>query len=201
LRPDERYEDTWYRRFTPLQGFAALPDELAEVLPDSRSRSVRDFLPPACSFGALRLVLDDEPVRLGRAWHALLERVSTTEQLARVDRGAIARRFALDEGQVARVFDAAQAVLSAPHLARFFAHGDAELELLDAGGELLRIDRIVGIEGTWWVVDFKWRVTAEERPVYTRQVRRYCEVVQAVHPDKAVRGALIAADGELIELD
>src|SRR5262249_46183050 len=153
-----------------------LPDAVAEPPRETGLRQFRDFRPPQCSIGTARVVLNDEPVRLGRAWHALLERAATVDALAKIDRESLARRFAIDEAQVARVFDAAQAVLAAPHLVRFFASGDAELELLDAGGELLRIDRLVSIEDTWWVVDFKWRVTTEERAAYTRQVRRYCEI-------------------------
>ena len=201
LRRGQRYDDTWYKSFEPLRGAAQLPDGIAEPPRETALHQFRDFLPPPCSIGTVRPVLTDEPVRLGRAWHSLLEDATSVDALAKIDRQSIARRFALDEAQVARVFDAARAVLDAPHLTRFFTSGDAELELLDSNGELLRIDRIVKVEDRWWVVDFKWRVTAEERPAYTRQVKRYCDIVKAVYPGEAVHGALIAGDGELIELD
>ena len=68
-------------------------------------------------------------------------------------------------------------------------------------GELLRIDRLVEADDAWWVLDFKWRVGASEREIYARQVMRYREVVQSIHPERVVRAALVVADGELIELD
>jgi ATP-dependent exoDNAse (exonuclease V) beta subunit len=162
---------------------------------------VRDFLPQPCATGTPRMVLADDPVRLGRAWHAVLEQASGIAQLAQLDRDAIARRFELDAAQVTQVFEAAARVLAAPHLARFFtAPGDAELEVVDGAGELLRIDRLVDSGDAFWVVDFKWRVTAAERATYARQVERYCGVVRSIHPARTVRGVLIAADGGVIEL-
>ena len=200
LRRDDRYDATWYRRFEGIQGLAVLPPAVADPPSEAATRVIRDFLPSQCATGATRVVLKDDPVRLGRAWHALLERAVTLEHVERIDRTLLARRFGLDASQVGSVFDAARVVLAAPHLARFFAGGDAELELIDASGEVLRIDRLVDVDGAWWVIDFKWRVTPAERATYTRQVDRYCKIVQSIHPGKPVRGVLIAANGELIEV-
>jgi len=198
---DQRYDDTWYRRFEGIQVLAALPAAIAEPPPARDIREVREFLPEPCTTGVPKLVLRDDPVRLGRAWHAVLELASALERLEGLDRESIARRFDLDTVQVTSVFDAARTVLAAPHLARFFSGpGDAELELIDAGGDLLRIDRLVELDDACWVIDFKWRVTPAERPAYARQVERYCDVVRSIHPQQTVRGVLIAADGELIEL-
>src|SRR5262249_52331876 len=151
--------------------------------------------------GAARVVLDNDPVRLGRAWHAVLEQAGALEHLQRVDRASVARRFDLEGAQVADVFDAARLVLGASHLARFFSgRGDAELDLVDENGDLLRIDRIVDDGETCWVIDFKWRVIVAERRTYERQVERYCSVVRQIHPKRRVRGVVIAADGEMIEI-
>jgi ATP-dependent helicase/nuclease subunit A len=200
-RGDQRYDDTWYRRFEGIEGLAALPPAVAAAPAARAVRAVRDFLPQPCATGTPRMVLADDPVRLGRAWHAVLEQASGIAQLAQLDRDAIARRFELDAAQVTQVFEAAARVLAAPHLARFFtAPGDAELEVVDGAGELLRIDRLVDSGDAFWVVDFKWRVTAAERATYARQVERYCGVVRSIHPARTVRGVLIAADGGVIEL-
>jgi ATP-dependent helicase/nuclease subunit A len=199
-KKDQRYDDTWYRRFEAINGLASLPAVAAEAPSVRDVRIVRDFLPAQCATGAPRIVLQDDPVRLGRAWHALLERATSVEALEEVDRTLIGRRFGLDTAQVETVFDAARAVLSAPHLSRFFKPGDAELELIDEDGALLRIDRLVDVDDAWWIIDFKWRVTPTERATYTRQVERYCRIVQSIHPARSVRGVLIAADGELIEI-
>jgi ATP-dependent helicase/nuclease subunit A len=200
-RGEKGYEDTWYERVAAVSGLASLPFAAPINARQVEERTVRDFLPLPCAVGAHRTVLDDEPVRLGRAWHAVLELASSVAQLERLDRNSIARRFDLDVEQTAAVFAAALRVFSAPHLAGFFAApGEAELDLID-DGELLRIDRMVAAEDAWWVLDFKWRVTAAERPAYARQVGRYCDVLRSIYPGRTVRAALVVADGELIELD
>ena len=201
LKRDQRYDDTWYTRFAAVEGLDALPAAAVEIPALADVREVRDFLPETCATGAARIVLGDDPVRLGRAWHAVLEQATAVDRLAAIDRAAIERRFDLDAAQVTSVFDAAHAVLEATHVARFFsAPGEAELELIDVGGELLRIDRLVEADDAYWVIDFKWRVTPTERAAYARQVERYCQVVRLIHPNRTVRGALIAGDGELIEI-
>ncbi|HTT13612.1 MAG TPA: UvrD-helicase domain-containing protein [Burkholderiaceae bacterium] len=200
-KKDQRYDDTWYTRFEGIAGLAPLPVVAVETPGVDDVPSVRDFLPVACATGVPRVVLSDDPLRLGRAWHSLLERASTVDQLERIDRDRVGSRFGLDSAQVAGVFDAARTVLAAPHLARFFLAGDAELEVIDEDGALLRLDRLVDVDDAWWVIDFKWRVTAAERSSYTRQVERYCRIVRSIHPNRSVRGVLIVADGELIEID
>jgi ATP-dependent helicase/nuclease subunit A len=200
-KSDQRYEDTWYRRFDTIEGRSILPEARAPARSADGGRRVRDFLPPPCATGSVRVVLGDEPVRLGRAWHAVLEQTVDTAGLARIDRNQLGRRFDIDAVQVAQVVDAAARVLTAPHLARLLAvPGEPELELLD-NGELLRIDRLAQADDGLWILDFKWRVTAGDAPAYRRQVQRYCDVVRSIYRDRRVRGALITAQAELIEID
>ncbi len=199
-KSDQRYDDTWYRRFEGLLMRADVPEALPARMKPAGERRVRDFLPPACTTGSLRPVLNDEPVRLGRAWHAVLEKAAHVDDLPGVDRVLLARRFGLDTAQVEQVIEAARLVLASPPLARFFAApGEPELELLD-GSELLRIDRLVDLDDALWIVDFKWRVTENEAPAYRRQVLRYRDVVQSVYPERRVRAALMTAHAEMIEL-
>jgi len=196
----EGYEDTWYKRVEQFQGRSELPAPSQNGAGVATTRTLRDFLPEACATGAYRTVVDSDPLRLGRAWHALLEVAANVDALERIDRDVIGRRFELDVHQTAAVFDAARKVLSSAHLVRFFVvQGEAELELLD-NGDLLRIDRLVEVDGVWWVLDFKWRVGADERAAYALQVGRYRDVVQSIYPDRTVRAALVVADGDLIEL-
>jgi ATP-dependent helicase/nuclease subunit A len=201
LRGEKGYEDTWYKRVESFTERADLPPAVQIEAGVGATRTVRDFQPTPCAAGSYRTVLEQDPVRLGRAWHRVLESAASVAALERLDQDAMARSFQLDPAQTAQVLDAARKVLSSPHLVRFFsAPGEAELELLD-GGELLRIDRLVEADDAWWVLDFKWRVGVSERATYERQVTRYRDVVQSIHPERVVRAALVVADGELIELD
>ena len=132
-------------------------------------------------------------MRLGRAWHALLEHGSG----APVD--AIARAHALTPEQLDTVVAAAAQVRGA-HRGLFEAHGEAELELVADNGELLRVDRLVEFDDALWIIDFKWQVTEVERPAYEAQVRRYAHVLRSLRSDRPVRMGLVTAAGDLIEV-
>jgi ATP-dependent helicase/nuclease subunit A len=131
-------------------------------------------------------------MRLGRAWHAVLELGDASlDEVARVHR--------LGKGQRDRVAAAASRVRQM--LPQFFDGGvQAELDLMDADGELLRVDRLVEHDDALWIVDFKWRVTEAERAAYEAQVRRYATVLGEIRRDKPIRRALVLADGEVIEV-
>jgi len=51
-----------------------------------------------------------------------------------------------------------------------------------------------------WIIDFKWRVTEDERLPYEAQVRRYAQVLQSIRGDKPVRIGLITAAGKFSEV-
>jgi ATP-dependent exoDNAse (exonuclease V) beta subunit len=155
---------------------------------------LRDFLPVPLPTGERKAmaVEDSEAMRLGRAWHTLLEH----GQRAPVD--TIARAHALSQQQTALAIDAAARVRSnLPHL--FTGKGEAEIELVTEDGELLRVDRVVENDGALWIIDFKWRVTGAERPLYEAQVRRYAQVLRGIR-SRPVRIALVSADGALLEI-
>ncbi|MGE5339599.1 MAG: UvrD-helicase domain-containing protein [Gemmatimonadota bacterium] len=186
-------DDTWYTRMSraqPLSTDAAPSQPSVDV---AGARTVRDFLPAPLPTGT-RLAEEQstEAQRLGRAWHALLERGDQALD-------AIARDHALNRVQTERVAAAAARVREC--LPQFFGAGsEAELDLMDANGKLLRVDRLVEHDDALWIVDFKWSVSPAERPAYEAQVRGYAEVLRAIRDDKPVRTALIDADGQLSEV-
>ncbi len=184
---------SWY---TVLAGAADLSvgAPRAEVtLADATQRRVVDFRPEPLPTGSLRdAPHDSEAQRLGRAFHAVLE-LGTQADLAR-----IARVHALDAEQQASVAAAARRVRE--RLPHFFTAGHAELDLLGAEGELLRVDRLVEHDGALWILDFKWRVGAAERATYAAQVRRYAAVLRDVYRDATIRLALVTADGDVLEV-
>jgi ATP-dependent helicase/nuclease subunit A len=165
-------------------------------------REVRDFLPARLATSSAKSTLiDSDAVRLGSAWHAVLERAASAAALETLDSKALAHAYELDASQTAAVLDAARTVMTADHLGVFFSSpSDRELELVGANGELLRIDRMVACDGALWVLDYKWRVGEDDRAEYARQIGRYCDVVRAIYPGQRVRGALICADGSFIAL-
>jgi len=189
--------DTWYTRLQRAEALslpAAAPQPAA---PARESRTVREFLPePLPTGGRIAPPPESEAIRLGRAWHELLERGTAASA------AAIARSHALTREQVQLAAAAAERIRAAPHLRRFFdAPADNELELVDADGSPLRVDRLVELDDALWVLDYKWRVLDSERAGYEAQVRRYASVVAQIRRDKPVRAALIDAEGTLIEVD
>jgi ATP-dependent helicase/nuclease subunit A len=183
---------SWYARMQAVESLsvgAALP----QPPPAALARAVREFLPAPMPTG--RRVAEapqTEAQRLGLAWHALLEGG------AQAGGAAIARRYALTAAQASAAAAAAARVREA--LPRFFGAGAAEVELVSAHGELMRVDRLVECEGALWVLDFKWRVGAGQRPQYEDQVRRYAQALRAIRQDLPVRAALVTAEAELIEV-
>ncbi len=187
-------DDTWYTRLQCAQHLsqdagAKPPRPIVDA-----ARKVRDFLPAPLPTGLRRPEEpDSEAMRLGRAWHALLEQ----GEAANVE--TIRRAFALTRAQAEQA--AASATLVRARLPQFFtAAAQAELELVAADGELLRVDRLAETHDALWIIDFKWRLLPSERAQYEAQVRHYAEVLRAIRNDKPVRLALVAADGELIEV-
>src|SRR5690606_18415704 len=66
---------------------------------------------------------------------------------------------------------------------------------LHAGGELLRLDRLVRRRdtGEWWVLDYKSADTPERQPQLLAQMRRYREAVAAAYGGANVRCAFLTA--------
>ncbi len=185
---------SWYTRMHAAAAFSAdaAPAEADEPITDGRR--VRDFLPEPIPTGRRAApVVDTDSMRLGRAWHALLEHGEDAPAEAIARAHGITRQHA-SEAQAA----AAHVRATLPQL--FVAGSTAETELVAVDGQLLRVDRLVEIDGTLWVIDFKWRMTEQERPQYEAQVRRYAELLRSVH-GQTVRMGIVTAAAMFAEID
>ncbi len=107
------------------------------------------------------------------------------------------------------LLDQARAILRAPHLERFFyprhfLSARNEVSLIDADGELLRLDRLVEFNDSVWVLDYKSAGSALGRGAlmaeYRDQLLRYRRALQHVYPAKSLHCALIFGDGTLQEV-
>ena len=186
--------DTWYTRLAAAGGFSAGAAARRPMVPPATVREVLDFLPPTLPTGRrLAEEQESEAQRLGRVWHELLEKGDSA------DAASVARTHGLNTQQAGLAAAAAARVRA--RIPQFF-RGDAlpELELVDADGQLLRVDRLCELDGALWIVDFKWRVAEAERPLYEEQVRRYGSVLRRIRGDRPIRLGLVTAEGELIEV-
>jgi len=197
--------DSWYQRLATAAAASAAaavakPAGALAKAGDDFERAIVEFRPQPLPTGRRVRTGETDAIRMGKAWHALLERAAQSEGAPSSER--IGSEFALGEVQVREVIEAAQRVTRSPALQRFFGASVAawsELELIDAAGASLRIDRLVELGEAVWILDYKWRCTDSEREGYERQLARYAAVVASLLPGRAIRTALVLSDGSLVE--
>ncbi|MNT37890.1 PD-(D/E)XK nuclease superfamily protein [compost metagenome] len=102
--------------------------------------------------------------------------------------------------QVEEAVTAVSAMLQAPALAPLLTAAEArnEVELYDARGRLLRIDRLVEFEDRVVIVDYKLRLLPQEHASYRAQLGRYVAAVAPMFPGKRIEAGVATADGEWI---
>jgi len=219
---------SWYERIAAAlgeDGRAALAptDSPGAAAPHAvTERRFRDFRPERPAFGIRASVAQDsatDAMRLGSAWHAVLESAPAQGGAAAVapwTPARLARCFGISPAQASEALDAAARIQAAPELQRFFqlapdpAHpgatalrADNEIELIDGDGSVLRIDRLVEFANECWILDYKWRLDSaadETLSAYRAQVERYARVLQRTAINKPLRLLLISADGRTLEI-
>lgn len=144
---------------------------------------------------------------LGHALHRALELLPAGVDEAEVL--AALHAFALDAPQRHAALAKARAVLALPALRPVFdpaARSACEFEIVDADGEVRRIDRIARVGDEAWIVDYKWSVDAARRPVYREQLAAYRALFLRLEPAplgpvRRVRTVLVDASAGRVELD
>jgi ATP-dependent helicase/nuclease subunit A len=154
----------------------------------------------------------DEQRRMqeGEWFHALLERVTPAQyRVAQAipDAQLLADQLGMDQASAQRTIERAHSVCNSPELLRFFdpaIYRNAWNELDIVSEErCLRIDRLVEFESELVVLDYKLSIPAKTDPLYSQyqlQLKRYCQAVQRLFPDKMVRSLLIDGQGRSTDL-
>lgn len=216
-------ENSWYHRLfgSPAAVRDVMPEEYddagVEQTGDSFGLALFDPRPvPPSLFGLSQQEEDDQPLAIdeegtlagnaaideGIALHALLERLTyATAWPPEVPAAPLLVRWlgvSADMAEVVR--NQALHLFAQPDLERFFnpaLHRFArnEMEIVSAGGNVLRCDRVVMFEDEVWVLDYKRRLLDSERADYADQLARYRTALLSVFSDKRIRSALITADG------
>jgi ATP-dependent helicase/nuclease subunit A len=204
---------SWYERCEVALPLVESPrHEPRPFAPEERVRAfeVREFRPKRLPVGA-RLAAtqgassrDEAARQRGIALHRVLElqpgAAFTVERAI-----AIAMTEGLDAQAAEQVARMALAIRLAPHLQRFFdpvqfrrAHN--EVEFVDRGGRLFRVDRLVEFDDEVWVLDYKSQGSARGIEPHRQQLEGYTALVGAVFADRVVKGAVIFADASLATL-
>jgi len=151
-----------------------------------------------------RRAVPDAAERTGILLHALLERRTGTPA-----QYGWWRDLGFDDGEYRSVLPAAERLLAEPALQRFFDPAQFrrawnELEISGSDGAMQRIDRLVDSpcpDDAFWVLDYKSSRSETSRlAAYRAQVAGYCAAVATIFPGRSVRGALVFADGTLLEV-
>jgi ATP-dependent helicase/nuclease subunit A len=165
------------------------------------------------------IVFDADAAAHGELLHALLERVTRYPEAhgGLPDVQTVLRWFPLTgagapnarerwQQQAEAAVADLRAMLAAPALRpMLFAHEAVsarnEVELYDARGRLLRIDRLVELDDRVVIIDYKLRLLPQEHAAYGAQLARYVAAVTPIFPGKRIEAGVATAAGEWIDLD
>jgi ATP-dependent helicase/nuclease subunit A len=120
------------------------------------------------------------------------------------ERAELQNLLGIPSAEIDTLWHQAQNLLTSPQLACFFdaqqyRSASNELPYINAKGELKRIDRLVEFDDEVWVLDYKLG-DSEDAVRYRAQMQEYRTAMQTVYAGKAVRCALVFADGVLNEM-
>ncbi|MFM2407835.1 MAG: hypothetical protein RL358_577 [Pseudomonadota bacterium] len=211
--------DTWYERVANAQteilenpliterghdvGWASA--QHVGLKPNLRSDELADArLTQPLPTGTRKPVMS-EAQRRGIWLHSLLQHLAVSStSLLEVERDALQRRLSIPDDAIEMLWQQAQHLLTAPHLARFFdaqqyRNASNEMPYVNAQGELKRIDRLVEFDDEVWVLDYKLS-DSENIARHHAQMHEYQTAMQFVYAKKSVRCALLFADGVLSEV-
>ncbi|KIF80408.1 ATP-dependent exonuclease [Noviherbaspirillum autotrophicum] len=208
---DGTVDGSWYQRLlgAPELALEPSPDAAENAFAALRGQefSLPIFNPVALPPAACSPPAHNDAIDEGIALHALLERltpgVNWPPQVPDAER--MARWLNCPQQMAESIRDKALRIFAEPQLERFFnpacfQFACNEMEVV-SGNELMRFDRAVVYADEVWILDYKRDLLDSERAAYAGQLARYRSAARAVFPGKAVRTALITADGRLWEME
>jgi ATP-dependent helicase/nuclease subunit A len=205
---------SWYLRIGNALGFGdaggVLGDDLAVAIPAPApgacaSISSRQLLPDPVPglvrplpTGARRSTFATAATRRGERIHLLLQHLSSPDPVT--DTAWLREILGVDDADFESLWSAAQGILAAAHLRRFFdpaqyLSAQNEVAYVDAAGELRRIDRVVELAEEIWVLDYKTGDAPQAAGRYRAQLEAYRQAMAGLAAGKPVRAAVILAGG------
>jgi len=210
-------EGVWYQRIAdavaqaqdtrgnPLAvtqpGQSTLGVSQSSLLNPQSCHKVDQRLCVALPVGTRKPVMNDAQ-RYGVWLHGLMEHLTDSAAFDDALKGALQRKLNIPSGQMDALWQHALDLLNTPALSRFFdarqhLAASNEVAYVNAQGQLRRMDRLVEFADEVWVLDYK---TGSNNVSHTAQLEEYRFAMQAIHPHKTVRCALIFADGKFAEV-
>ncbi|CAM8652279.1 RecB ATP-dependent exoDNAse (exonuclease V) beta subunit (contains helicase and exonuclease domains) [Oxalobacteraceae bacterium] len=150
---------------------------------------------------------DTEFTREGSLLHLLMERLTETAvwpvQIPAIR--VVAQWLGCSMAQSSVVCEQARQILTSNTLEKFFdpdrfVFARNEMELIH-DGELIRLDRVVMVDDTLWILDYKRSYFEFQHADYLSQLERYRQACGLLFPGVRICCALITVDGKLWDLD
>lgn len=211
-RNDRAHGDNWWARLAPIE-IRSLDDIAASSLPLSGLGSGDggfdwwQYRPGWIGVGVRAEQHDESSVRataLGEAMHRAIEVLSGVPGADDALALATMVEWPLTAAERARALALARKVLGLPALSRCFdGSGRAvnEMDVFDAQGRLLRVDRFVEFDDEAWVIDWKWSIAEHLREDYREQLAGYRAALAPLVGRRRLRTLLVDARAGRVEVD
>jgi ATP-dependent helicase/nuclease subunit A len=213
-KEEKKKTPSWYDRIAAVAG--KLPNPLIDISPRPRAGEgqgrgmVGEVVELPVILPTGKRAPRNTPQQQRGIWlHALLQHLTEISPRPQAgeglgERGELQQRLAIPSAEMDSLWQQARHLLTLPQLVPFF---DAqqyrtacnEMPYINAKGELKRIDRLVEFDDEVWVLDYKLG-DSEDAARYRAQMEEYRAAMQTVYAGRAVRCALIFADGVLSEM-
>jgi len=141
---------------------------------------------------------------LGTAIHLILERhlndVDRRKLFEELPEVSVLRSWLnIDVKLMKQAFQAAQTILSQPHLLNYFdpskyLNAWNELDLIDENSNLFKVDRLVELNEKLVILDYKLNIPVQGTDAlnkYENQIKKYAEIIRKLRGDKLVEGYLV----------
>jgi ATP-dependent helicase/nuclease subunit A len=201
-------QHSWYARLIEAPETTFEEQSNADVEMEEDSFAISIFSPPVLPPPLLNTsAVNSAAIDEGIALHALLERITQTQKwpITIPEAEVIARWLPCTLSIAETIREQAFRILSQPTLERFYnpdkhraAHN--EIDIMTTAG-LVRFDRLVLFDEEVWILDYKRNLLDSERSAYRAQLNDYRAAAKQVFPGKAIKPALITADGSLLEFE
>ncbi len=195
---------SWYERLQFVE--ECIPEEKTHATMDEDGHvALTHFDPPSLPAPPVegKGSDDTDATREGTLLHALMERLTNTGQwpVTVPAAASVARWLGCGFDDALTVCEQAQCILSQPALACFFdparySFARNEMEVVH-DGVLKRMDRVVIVDGSLWVLDYKRNLYDFQHASYRQQLEEYRAACAQLFPGLPVHTALITSDGQL----
>lgn len=144
--------------------------------------------------------LEEQATQMGLALHSAMEWTTDAHHPQTVTEEMLIERCELTQTQARTVMQWMTQILYHPEHQRWFdtdqfdeAHN--EMALIDARGQVKRMDRWVRCGQSITILDYKSAWSVENLAVYETQVREYMDLMKQIYPEHRIQGVLLRVDG------